>query len=89
MYVYKVDLQYISYVQYDHRCFKTHYDGDDDASNANIKLRVKTKGVHENDGGDDNVTIELPRQLLKIHEAHENATCSLWELALRKVYTER
>jgi len=44
------------------------------------------KGLYETD---TNIIIELPRQLLKIHEIHENVTCSLCELALRKVYTER
>lgn len=44
------------------------------------------KGLYEND---TDVIIELPRQLLKIHEFHKNVTCSLWELALRKIYTER
>lgn len=33
--------------------------------------------------------IDLPRQLLKVHNIHENKVISLWELALRKVYTER
>ncbi|XP_018318092.1 leucine-rich repeat-containing protein 28 isoform X2 [Mycetomoellerius zeteki] len=64
-------------------CFKTHYDTN--VLNTNIKLYIKLKRLYEiND-----VIIELPRQMLKIHEVHENVTCSLWELALRKVYTER
>ncbi|KAG5329669.1 LRC28 protein, partial [Acromyrmex heyeri] len=65
-------------------CFKTHYDTN--VLNTNIKLYIKMKRLHEIDA---DVIIELPRQMLKIHEVHENVTCSLWELALRKVYTER
>ncbi|KYN15564.1 Leucine-rich repeat-containing protein 28 [Trachymyrmex cornetzi] len=65
-------------------CFKTHYDTN--VLNTNIKLYIKMKKLHEIDA---DVIIELPRQMLKIHEVHENVTCSLWELALRKVYTER
>ncbi|XP_011157897.1 leucine-rich repeat-containing protein 28 isoform X2 [Solenopsis invicta] len=64
-------------------CFKTHYDTN--VLNTNIKLYIKMKELYEK----DDFIIELPRQLLKIHEVHENVTCSLWELALRKVYTER
>lgn len=41
------------------------------------------------DENNADVIIELPRQLLKIHKLHENVTCSLWELALRKVYVDR
>ncbi|KAF7390269.1 hypothetical protein HZH68_012126 [Vespula germanica] len=33
-----------------------------------------------------NIVIELPRQILRIHNVNENKTVSLWELALRKVY---
>ncbi|XP_012056811.1 PREDICTED: leucine-rich repeat-containing protein 28 [Atta cephalotes] len=65
-------------------CFKTHYDTN--VLNTNIKLYIKMKRLHEIDA---DVIIELPRQMLKIHEVHENVTCSLWELALRKIYTER
>ncbi|XP_011058977.1 PREDICTED: leucine-rich repeat-containing protein 28 isoform X1 [Acromyrmex echinatior] len=65
-------------------CFKTHYDTN--VLNTNIKLYIKMKRLHEINA---DVIIELPRQMLKIHEVHENVTCSLWELALRKVYTER
>lgn len=69
---------------YNHRCFKTHYDTN--VLNTNMKLYVTMKGLYETDG---DIIIELPRQILKIHEVDENVTCSLWELALRKVYTER
>lgn len=65
-------------------CSKTQCDTK--ALNANIKLYIQAKGLYENN---DNTIIVLPRQLLKIHEVHENVTCSLLELALRKVYTER
>ncbi|XP_032683827.1 leucine-rich repeat-containing protein 28-like isoform X2 [Odontomachus brunneus] len=65
-------------------CFKTHYDTN--VLSTNIKLYIEMKGLYEND---TDVIIELPRQLLKIHEFHKNVTCSLWELALRKIYTER
>ncbi|XP_020291569.1 leucine-rich repeat protein soc-2-like isoform X2 [Pseudomyrmex gracilis] len=69
-------------------CFKTHYDAS--VINTNIKLYVETKILYEmNNVIMNDVIIELPRQLLKIHEIHENAICSLWELALRKVYTDR
>lgn len=67
-----------------HRCFKTHYNTS--VLNTNIRLYIEMKGLYETN---DDVIIELPRQLLRIHKAHENVTCSLWELALRKVYTER
>ncbi|KAL6260353.1 hypothetical protein P5V15_007884 [Pogonomyrmex californicus] len=66
------------------RCFKTHCDSD--MFNTNIKLHIKMKGLYKTDG---DIIIELPRQLLKIHKVHENVICSLWELALRKIYTER
>ncbi|XP_014487758.1 PREDICTED: leucine-rich repeat protein SHOC-2-like isoform X2 [Dinoponera quadriceps] len=65
-------------------CFKTRYDAN--VLSTNIKLYIEKKGLYEND---TDIIIELPRQLLKIHEVHENVTCSLWELALRKIYTER
>ncbi|XP_019698581.1 leucine-rich repeat protein SHOC-2 isoform X2 [Harpegnathos saltator] len=65
-------------------CFKTHYNTN--VSSTNIKLYIETKGLYENK---TDIIIELPRQLLKIHKVHENVTCSLWELALRKIYTER
>ncbi|XP_018406666.1 PREDICTED: leucine-rich repeat protein SHOC-2-like isoform X2 [Cyphomyrmex costatus] len=65
-------------------CFKTHYDTN--MLNTNTKLYIKMKGLHEINA---DVIIELPRQMLKIHEVHENVTSSLLELALRKVYTER
>lgn len=67
-----------------HRCFKTHYDTT--VLNTNLKLYVEMRGLCEMD---TNVIIELPRQLLKIHKVHENTTCSLWELALRRIYIER
>lgn len=54
--------------------------------NTNIKLYIEMKGFYEKNA---DVIIELPRQLLKVHGVGENATCSLLELALRKVYTER
>ncbi|XP_011871828.1 PREDICTED: leucine-rich repeat-containing protein 28 isoform X2 [Vollenhovia emeryi] len=64
-------------------CFKTHYDTN--VLSTNIKLYIKTKDLPMN----HDTIIELPRQLLKVHEVRENVTCSLWELALRKVYAER
>ncbi|XP_077274374.1 uncharacterized protein LOC143904035 isoform X1 [Temnothorax americanus] len=64
------------------RYFKTHYD----TNGLSIKLHIKTKDFFPINY---DATIELPRQLLKVHEVHENVTCSLLELALRKVYTER
>jgi len=70
---------------YNHRCFKTHYDTN--VLSTNIKLYIKMKDLFPRYMND--TIIELPRQLLKVHEVHENVTCSLWELALRKVYTER
>ncbi|EZA62437.1 Leucine-rich repeat-containing protein [Ooceraea biroi] len=63
-------------------CFKSH----DDVLNTNIKLYIEMKGFYKKNA---DVIIELPRQLLKVHGVHENATCSLLELALRKVYTGR
>ncbi|XP_050462186.1 protein lap1-like isoform X1 [Cataglyphis hispanica] len=65
-------------------CFKTHYNTT--VLNANMKLYIEMRGLYEMDA---DVIIELPRQLLKIHKIHENTTCSLWELALRRIYIER
>ncbi|XP_076159971.1 uncharacterized protein LOC143143026 isoform X2 [Ptiloglossa arizonensis] len=52
----------------------------------NIKLNIKINALH---GKDTDFMIELPRQLLKVHNICENTVVSLWELALRKAYTER
>ncbi|KAL0112930.1 hypothetical protein PUN28_012288 [Cardiocondyla obscurior] len=65
-------------------CFKTRYDTN--VLSTNIKLYIKTKDLFPMN---HDTIIKLPRQLLKVHEVHENVTCSLLELALRKVYTER
>ncbi|XP_031840763.1 uncharacterized protein LOC116430574 isoform X2 [Nomia melanderi] len=65
-------------------CFKSHYEST--VLRTNIKLNVKINTLH---GEDTGFTIELPRQLLKVHNIHENTVVSLWELALKKTYTER
>ncbi|XP_054008854.1 leucine-rich repeat-containing protein 28-like isoform X1 [Hylaeus anthracinus] len=62
-------------------CFKMYCENT--VLRRNIKLNVKTNGKNTD------FTIELPRQLLKVHNIHENTVVSLWELALRKTYTER
>ncbi|KAK1133642.1 hypothetical protein K0M31_011435 [Melipona bicolor] len=65
-------------------CFTTHCENN--TLRTNIKLKIKINALHEKD---TDFTIDLPRQLLKVHNIHENKVISLWELALRKVYTER
>lgn len=67
-----------------YRCFTTHCENN--TLYTNIKLKIKIDALHEKDTG---LMIDLPRQLLKVHNIHENKVISLWELALRKVYTER
>ncbi|XP_060811744.1 leucine-rich repeat-containing protein 28-like [Bombus pascuorum] len=67
-----------------HRCFTTHCENN--TLYTNIKLKIKIDALHEKD---TDLMIDLPRQLLKVHNIHENKVISLWELALRKVYTER
>ncbi|KOC63831.1 Leucine-rich repeat-containing protein 28 [Habropoda laboriosa] len=52
----------------------------------NVKLNNVINAPYEEN---TDFMIELPRQLLKVHNIHENIVISLWELALRKVYTER
>lgn len=69
---------------YNHRCFTTHCENN--TLYTNIKLKIKIDALHEKD---TDLMIDLPRQLLKVHNIHENKVISLWELALRKVYTER
>ncbi|CAK9809673.1 Leucine-rich repeat-containing protein 28 [Anthophora plagiata] len=54
--------------------------------NINVKLNNVINAPYEEN---TDFMIELPRQLLKVHNIHENVAVSLWELALRKVYTER
>ncbi|XP_017754325.1 PREDICTED: leucine-rich repeat-containing protein 28-like [Eufriesea mexicana] len=78
-----------SYVQtqrniLNHGCFTKYRDNT--TLYTNIKLKIKINALHEKD---TDPIIELPRQLLKVHNVHENKVISLWELALRKVYTER
>lgn len=53
---------------------------------TNIKLNVKINAPH---GKDTGLLIVLPRQILKVYNVHESTVVSLWELALRKSYTER
>ncbi|XP_076755027.1 uncharacterized protein LOC143425865 isoform X1 [Xylocopa sonorina] len=65
-------------------CFTMHCENT--TLHTNIKLMVKINALH---GKDIDIIIELPRQLLKVHNVHENTVIPLWELALRKVYTER
>ncbi|XP_076276484.1 uncharacterized protein LOC143207054 isoform X2 [Lasioglossum baleicum] len=65
-------------------CFKSHCDNT--VLRTNIKLNIKINALH---GEDTEFAIELPRQLLKVHNIHENTVVSLWELALKKAYTER
>lgn len=62
-------------------CFATCYENT--TLHPNIKLKIK---INEKD---TDFIIELPRQLLKVHNILENTVISLWELSLRKVYTER
>lgn len=66
---------------HNHRCFATCYENT--TLHTNIKLKIK---INEKD---TDFIIELPRQLLKVHNIFENTVISLWELSLRKVYTER
>lgn len=66
---------------HNHRCFATCYENT--TLHTNIKLKIK---INEKD---TDFIIELPRQLLKVHNILENTVISLWELSLRKVYTER
>ncbi|XP_029050098.1 leucine-rich repeat protein SHOC-2-like isoform X1 [Osmia bicornis bicornis] len=65
-------------------CFKTYCGSN--VLHTNIKLNIKINTIT---GRDTNFMIELPRQLLKVYNLYENAVVSLWELALRKIYTER
>lgn len=65
-------------------CFQMHYDNN--MSYSNIKLKIKINKMPE---GSNDFSIELPRQLLKVHNVYENSTISLWELAMRKAYTVR
>ncbi|XP_033329838.2 uncharacterized protein LOC117222313 isoform X1 [Megalopta genalis] len=65
-------------------CFKSHCENT--VLRTNIKLNIKINALH---GEDTDFAIELPRQLLKVHNIHENTVVSLWELALKKAYTER
>ncbi|XP_043504131.1 leucine-rich repeat and death domain-containing protein 1 isoform X1 [Polistes fuscatus] len=53
----------------------------DESLSTNIKLNIKIDTPCNK-----NIVIELPRQILRIHNVNENETVSLWELALRKVY---
>ena len=53
---------------------------------TNIRLNIKINALH---GKDTDFMIVLPRQLLKVYNAHESTVVSLWELALRKSYSER
>ncbi|XP_003690976.1 protein lap1 [Apis florea] len=62
-------------------CFATCYENT--TLHTHIKLKIK---INEKD---TDFIIELPRQLLKVHNILENTVISLWELSLRKVYTER
>lgn len=66
---------------HNHRCFATCYENT--TLHTHIKLKIK---INEKD---TDFIIELPRQLLKVHNILENTVISLWELSLRKVYTER
>lgn len=65
-------------------CFKTHCENN--VLPRNIKLNVKINAIN---GKDSDFTIELPRQLLKVYKTYENTVISLWELAMRKIYTGR
>ncbi|XP_012142237.2 uncharacterized protein LOC100882442 isoform X1 [Megachile rotundata] len=65
-------------------CFKTHCENN--VLRRNIKLNIKINAIN---GKDSDFIIELPRQLLKVYKTYENTVISLWELALRKVYTGR
>lgn len=67
-----------------HRCFNIHCKSN--ALSTNIKLNIRINTLYEKN---TYCIIELPRQLLKVHNIYENTTVSLWELSLRKVYIER
>ncbi|XP_046830787.1 leucine-rich repeat-containing protein 28-like isoform X2 [Vespa crabro] len=63
-----------------YKCFKLKCE-DNQSLNANIKLNIKLDA-----SCNKSIVIELPRQILRVHNVNENKTVSLWELALRKVY---
>lgn len=65
-----------------YKCFKVKCENS--TLSTNIKLNIKV-----NSPCNKNVVIELPRQILRIHNVNDNRTVSLWELALRKVYKQR
>lgn len=57
-----------------------------DHPKESINLSVKTSAA---DGKFADPIIELPRQLLTVHSVYDNVTVSLWESALRTVYSQR
>ncbi|XP_076674952.1 uncharacterized protein LOC143372548 isoform X2 [Andrena cerasifolii] len=67
-----------------HGCFKSNYENT--VLRTNIKLNIIINALH---GKDTDFLIVLPRQLLKVYNVHESTVVSLWELALRRSYTER
>ncbi|XP_051174407.1 leucine-rich repeat-containing protein 40-like isoform X3 [Leptopilina boulardi] len=56
-----------------------------ESKNRNQKLQISP---NEYDGNEE-ITIEFPSQLVKIHKISNNVVCTLSELALRKVYKNR
>lgn len=71
---------------YNHRCFNMHCENTILCINIKLNIIIIKNAL---DGKDVDLTIELPRQLLKVNNINESTVVSLWELALRKVYTER
>lgn len=53
----------------------------------NVKLLLVPD--ENNQGERKQIVIELPRQLLAVHDLRENKAISLWEMSLRKVYLSR
>ncbi|XP_051174406.1 leucine-rich repeat and death domain-containing protein 1-like isoform X2 [Leptopilina boulardi] len=64
------------------RCFQKDVT---ESKNRNQKLQISP---NEYDGNEE-ITIEFPSQLVKIHKISNNVVCTLSELALRKVYKNR
>ncbi|XP_011495056.1 PREDICTED: leucine-rich repeat-containing protein 28 [Ceratosolen solmsi marchali] len=66
-----------------HGCFRSN----SKTNNCNIKTKLLL--LSKNNSEHKKFVIELPRQLLVIHDIYENKVISLWELSLRKVYLSR
>ncbi|XP_043483311.1 leucine-rich repeat and calponin homology domain-containing protein 2 [Leptopilina heterotoma] len=56
-----------------------------ESKSRNQKLKISPDDYE----GSEEITIEFPPQLLKIHKISDNVVCTLYELALRKVYKNR